>query len=76
MKEGFGRLHEADNYIYEGMWKSDMPHGHGKEYNPDGSTYEGEFLNGGHIESEYASEFEPVEDDDDIMGSQDGGDIA
>jgi hypothetical protein len=36
----------ADGAKYIGYWKDDMQHGHGKETWIDGSSFEGEYLDG------------------------------
>lgn len=44
-RQGMGELSSVDGLIYEGLWKDDLPSGHGTLVCTDG-TYEGEFVEG------------------------------
>lgn len=45
--EGKGKfVSRTGNFAYEGQWVNDQPNGEGVEIYPDGSRYEGSFVNG------------------------------
>ncbi|MEH0155452.1 hypothetical protein V6R21_14995 [Limibacter armeniacum] len=45
-KDGSGTYYWADGTIYQGRWNNDKMQGRGKITYPDGSSYEGNFLDG------------------------------
>ena len=45
--EGVGILIQKDRYIYEGLWKNNIPSGKGRKISKYGDYYVGDFKNGG-----------------------------
>ena len=44
-REGVGILIEKDRYIYEGLWKNDLPNGKGREIQMNGAYRVGDYKN-------------------------------
>ena len=47
-REGVGIFTRKDRYIYEGLWKNDIPNGKGRKISMNGNYYVGDFKDNDH----------------------------